>query len=383
MRDPGKRSTALMALAGSVLLSGCVGGSGLNGLGTAEEAASKVWPKAENPMTVALLDSCPITAAAVHAERVVAGRPDRSLAVVAAVIGAIGQVVIPVVTDALVKAMADAIDRYADGHSASSTAVVSGALIRDEGGKPAAGFGCMVVVRGARGEPIPLSGTAPSPLPGDAQGRVLSASDADTINRALFARAKTVNGGGSFAPLAAIPEFYAEFQVVTLDAGTGGIIAAGVNPVFVAFERTAARYGRDQAKQLILTLEMLRRPTETALVSAAFSFGQVAQGSCAISTAVAPIPGKPCTMLDDQLAALVAVTAPPGQGQARRVIDTVPFGATVTLTEVQDGGDLTRAIVAALRDEKNRQKIAQPANDALIALLDRLIRDVLNQPKPS
>jgi hypothetical protein len=175
-----------------------------------------------------------------------------------------------------------------------------------------------------------------------------------------------------------------EMQVVGVRDGSGRIAAIGLDPVLVVFERTGARRGENAAKQVVLTMELKRRPEDTTLTNVVFGFGPVTPGTCRLGSAAPPVANLNCEMLKPQLPALVALAAPvpPTRGQPAPTPDLGRFGATISLTEVQDGGDLNRAIAAALREEANREAIAKPISDYGLDRLDRLVRDLLNMPKP-
>jgi len=344
-----RRLTSAVAIVLSASLAGCssIGGKAAGG-------GKDTIPAAAAPSAVVVLKSCPI-ATSLGAE----------VAPVLPLLGVVAGAVIPEIVSAGVDIVAEFLEERARQLNASSTASAHGTFYRrkDESDAVALAFGCIVLVRGE------FAGVPPKGIDSTWAGQL------EEFNNAVVEAVAADSDSKLY--LAGEPEFYAEFDVVpettTFRKKSNGkeielTTSFGLKPSYIYYTQSGAKRNPSGKKQLAVEISIESRSMfqdakkDGSLYAQTFDLGFIEIGSERTPEDLRHKPAKLSSVPAFEQREL-------SYGGTEYVADELyPMTVTMTLTELEEGGDIERALAKALRD--NKKKLSDP----LVGYIDERIK---------
>lgn len=348
------------------LLSGCLT-TGQTGLGSID-GEKIIYPKSTQPTLVGISKSCPLSTSG-------AAQPE-ALAAIGSVLLSVGEAVIPAVSSFVFDRFIEKAEQATLRKTASSTATSNGSpderLYEISGaGEPNLFANCIVVVRKAN-----------APLPDDYKTAVKAKFPnlSGSLNRAV----KGLNLSDDD-----VPALVMEFRIVPIssydDKGTPiQTVGMRLRPTAVAYGETGAREVSDKnSKDVVvaLTLEGFLpesgKLSQKTIYSHDFPFEKLKIGTVEkydlklTRDDKSNGNGSRSPSLLGKAGPIVPMPSPSFKvGKATRSVD-VPLTANVVVTEVEEGGDLARALIKAVEEKKG--DITKPIDSTLTDLLESLL----------
>lgn len=363
-----------------------------------EAPAPVVLPRPAKDTAVFILDRCPISKQG--------GAQEGFFAALGALLLPLAKSIIKPVVETGIDLIARKLDQRALDMNASATGRSNGQFFEERlvnnDRKIAPSFGCVAVIRGDfisdnQSENVDaILRSAGAGKPG-----AWTAENIADVNTALFALSRKDEPFARRVQISSVPEFYAEFplEIVMADAAVveaepdgdkkGGAQRAvrssgdlrvptnfSLRPELVDYRVRGTKIGK-AGKQIVIDLSIegvvatAEGEQKATLFSHTYDIGQMAPGDRKrlphYDAPLAPAPSP--AVVTKQYVAEGRTGALEGQTVA--VTHLVPFAATVTVRELEKGGDFEKAIAQSLRD--NKESIVTP----ILALSEEQLKKAL------
>lgn len=319
-----------------------------------------ILPRASSPAIVVLANSCPLTAKT-------AGQNFAPLSALGITLATTSvSTIAPVLVDATFDSFTNWLEERANELTASTTARDSQSLYAINPATARA-RNCIIFVRGGFGKSKNLDKRTES---------AVTDAELAKIKSVIETSRGTINFTNQV-------EIYAEFALAlrsfkSFDQTTDIPVQFAVKPVFLSYAQSGAERNKEDDKHLIFTFQMDRIPVEesdnktSTIFSETYDLGRIPFGArfepadlAHLDSTFVPIP-RPSKRT-------IAVTDSTGNDTEIDVVDPVFVNLRVSLTETEEGGDITRAIAAALKE--NKRQFTDPAVEFIVDQFKRALKD--------